>query len=194
MSVRILGGVAKGRGVSALNRSDLRPTSSMLKRKLFDSYQNLTDICFIDLCAGSGNVGLEALSRGAKEVIFVEKNRSSFKGLQDNLRRFSLEFSWKNFSSFNKSFQDFLKSFSGREDQKYLFFFDPPYELHSAYDDFFEMVSQLPAHSLYVVEACVQKTCKLEIFQEKYGVPKKVFKQGTSFFAVFELDSDHERH
>ena len=69
--MQIIGGLAKGHGLCVPR--GIRPTSTLLKRKLFDSHQTWEAVNFIDLCAGSGSVGLEAWSRGAKSVCLVEQ-------------------------------------------------------------------------------------------------------------------------
>ena len=75
MTVKILGGVARGFPL-ALPRSDLtRPTSVLIKRKLFDWRQDLSGHTFIDLCAGSGAMGFEALSRSADKVVLVDSEK-----------------------------------------------------------------------------------------------------------------------
>ena len=84
MSVKILGGVARGFPL-ALPRSDLtRPTSVMIKRKLFDWRQDLGGYTFIDLCAGSGAMGYEALSRGADKVVLVDSDKYAFMTMKKN--------------------------------------------------------------------------------------------------------------
>ena len=69
MSVKILGGFARGLNLLVPKGDLIRPTSIMLKRRVFDFFQRMDDKIFIDLCAGSGAVGLEAWSRGAQKFI-----------------------------------------------------------------------------------------------------------------------------
>ena len=77
MPLRILGGKAKGQLLkSPPENSITRPTSVMLKRKFFDAFQDLGEAHFYDLCAGSGSVGIEAWSRGVKQVELVEKHEN----------------------------------------------------------------------------------------------------------------------
>jgi 16S rRNA (guanine966-N2)-methyltransferase len=82
MSIKILGGVAKGFTLVTPSESITRPTSVLLKRRLFDFYQNLNGHYFIDLCAGSGSIGIEAASRGAYPVLLVESNPKAYKVIQ----------------------------------------------------------------------------------------------------------------
>jgi 16S rRNA (guanine966-N2)-methyltransferase len=72
--MRIIGGEARGRPVRLPARCRIRPTADRVKKSLFDILHSVTGKSFLDLFAGSGNVGLEAISRGARFAIFVEKN------------------------------------------------------------------------------------------------------------------------
>ena len=74
--MRISGGEAKGRTLNFPSRSNQRPTTDFLREALFNLLRLPTDQSFLDLFAGSGSVGLEALSRKAKNVTFVENNKS----------------------------------------------------------------------------------------------------------------------
>ena len=87
MSIRILGGSLKGMSLKVGSASMMRPTSVMLRRKAFDSLQCLEGYDFWDLCAGSGSMGIEALSRGANKSYFLEKQPKNFIILKDNLKR-----------------------------------------------------------------------------------------------------------
>lgn len=81
--LRIIGGTAKGKKINFPAGSKERPTSDFLKENIFNILGSLEDKNFLDLFAGSGSVGLEAASRHAREVYFVEKN----KRLADILRK-----------------------------------------------------------------------------------------------------------
>ena len=71
-SIRIISGRLRGRVLSVANIPGLRPTPSRLRAAFFDWLGDLDGVVAVDLFAGSGALGLEALSRGAKEVIFIE--------------------------------------------------------------------------------------------------------------------------
>lgn len=85
--MRIIAGKFKGRKIDFISNEKTRPTSSMVRESLFSKIQfDITDSVFLDLFAGSGGIGFEALSRGAKEVFFVEKNRKNFEIIKKNLK------------------------------------------------------------------------------------------------------------
>ncbi len=97
--VRITGGTAKGRKVDLRKAfsvetedEELRPTASKVRQAIFDILQNeINDSVFLDLYAGTGAVGIEALSRGAGRVEFVEKNDVRVKILRRLLSQFGFE-------------------------------------------------------------------------------------------------------
>ncbi|MBU2026805.1 MAG: RsmD family RNA methyltransferase, partial [Proteobacteria bacterium] len=72
--MRISGGEARGRTIRLLKGCRIRPTAERIKESLFGILSPVTGRAFLDLFAGSGNVGLEALSRGARFAVFVEKD------------------------------------------------------------------------------------------------------------------------
>jgi 16S rRNA (guanine966-N2)-methyltransferase len=87
-SVRIIGGTWRGRRVNFPNIPGLRPTPDRVRETLFNWLQHsISDTRCLDLFAGSGALGLEALSRGAREVIFVEQDPAAARALQEQLLR-----------------------------------------------------------------------------------------------------------
>ena len=83
--MRIIGGKAKGRILKFPATSKERPTSDFLRETLFNLLGSLEGKSFLDLFAGSGSVGIEAASRGAKEVVLIEGNRKIASFLQANI-------------------------------------------------------------------------------------------------------------
>ena len=87
--MRVITGTARGRKLSEPNGMDIRPTTDQVKEALFNIVQFEVAGCeFLDLFAGSGAVGLEALSRGAKSVTFVERERRHLAVLKENVGGF----------------------------------------------------------------------------------------------------------
>ncbi|OPY89430.1 MAG: Ribosomal RNA small subunit methyltransferase D [Syntrophus sp. PtaU1.Bin208] len=86
--MRIIGGQARGRRIAVPPGYAVRPTSDRIKEALFNILGPLDGRNFLDLYAGTGNVGLEALSRGAAEVVFVEKISALITALRNNLDAF----------------------------------------------------------------------------------------------------------
>jgi 16S rRNA (guanine966-N2)-methyltransferase len=87
-SVRIIGGTWRGRRVSFPALPGLRPTPDRVRETLFNWLQHsIVDTVCLDLFAGSGALGLEALSRGAKEVVFVELAEPAARNLREQCRQ-----------------------------------------------------------------------------------------------------------
>lgn len=144
MSIKILGGIAKGTILFLPDEKLTRPTLVLLKRKIFDAVQNLDGKIFVDACAGSGAIGLEAWSRGADKVYLIESDKKIFNCLLKNTEKFRKHFDQeikdRNIETILNSFEKFLPKFEKEylkwdaESQKNcIIFFDPPYALHDFY-------------------------------------------------------------
>ena len=118
--VRIIGGQWKGRKLKFPAVPDLRPTLGRVRETLFNWLAlDIQGARCLDLFAGSGALGFEALSRGAGEVTFVERDRKAHAALVDNLQAIGAQG-----TAIRNSAESFLKSDRSRYD---LIFFDPPY-------------------------------------------------------------------
>jgi len=86
--MRVIAGQFKGRRLAALKGSRIvRPTAGRVKESVFSILgQRVVDANFLDLCAGTGNIGIEALSRGAKHVTFLERAPRCQQVIERNLR------------------------------------------------------------------------------------------------------------
>jgi 16S rRNA (guanine966-N2)-methyltransferase len=90
--MRIISGQNRGQRIQTLKGMQLRPTSDQMRETLFDVLgPGVQDSTFLDAYAGSGAVGLEALSRGAKEVVFVEYHRAAIGLIRKNLVALKME-------------------------------------------------------------------------------------------------------
>lgn len=85
-TIRIIGGDYRSRLLTVMDKEGLRPTGNRMRETLFNWLQSIIigQTC-LDLFAGSGALGMEALSRGAKSVTFVEKDREAFATLKQNV-------------------------------------------------------------------------------------------------------------
>ena len=85
--MRIIAGTARSLPLKALDGKDTRPTTDRIKETLFNILQSGISGCrFLDLFAGSGQIGLEALSRGAEYAVFVENSKKACAVIEDNIR------------------------------------------------------------------------------------------------------------
>jgi len=125
--IRITGGKWKGRTLKTPPGLKVRPTRSMVREAIF----NMADTRIInaripDLFAGSGLLGLEAISRGAREAVFVERDKGSCKVLKDNILKLEAVRQTTLFC------QDISRAMMRLKQQKRIFdiaLLDPPYEL-----------------------------------------------------------------
>lgn len=84
--MRIIAGKHRGRVLKEFEGRDIRPTSDRAREALFNILRfDVPGACFLDLYSGVGGVGIEALSRGAQEVVFVDNSKKSSSILRDNL-------------------------------------------------------------------------------------------------------------
>lgn len=96
MSLRITGGFLKGKQLQLLRSNEhiegFRPTQALLRQSVFNQYQGMFEgVALLDLYAGSGAIGFEALSRGAQKVVFVESNNRLRQLLIKNSQSFGVE-------------------------------------------------------------------------------------------------------
>lgn len=89
--MRVIGGNAKGRRLKVPKGRALRPTAARVKEALFNILpRDLSGLRLLDLFAGTGNVTIEALSRGAEEAVLVDASKESGRAIRENLRRLGL--------------------------------------------------------------------------------------------------------
>jgi 16S rRNA (guanine966-N2)-methyltransferase len=122
--MHIIGGKLKNHAVIAPKGMHTRPTSSKLRQTLFNICQHYVEgVHFLDLFAGSGAMGLEALSRGAADSTFIDNDRNSIKAIQQNLASMSL--AGKVLSGNVFSWLERL----ARDNKRYgIIYADPPYD------------------------------------------------------------------
>lgn len=86
--MRVISGTARGLKLKAPDGLNTRPTTDRIKESLFNIIAaGLYDICFVDLFSGSGSIGIEALSRGARKAYFCDNNAKSIAVINDNIGR-----------------------------------------------------------------------------------------------------------
>lgn len=121
--MRVIAGTARSLKLKTPEGQDTRPTTDRIKETLFNILQkDLPDAVFADLFSGSGGIGIEALSRGAKHAYFVENNKNAIACIQENLRFTRLA------DQATVLKQDVLSALYGiHEKQVDILFMDPPY-------------------------------------------------------------------
>ena len=124
--MRVIAGAYKGRRLKTLDSYQVRPTSDRLRETIFNILApRITDARFADLCAGSGAVGIEALSRGAAEVVFVESGRRAAETISENLRHCGIKDGAR---VVNRDVLAALRYCANHGLQFDIVYFDPPYD------------------------------------------------------------------
>ena len=129
--VRIITGSKKGRKLITLEGDATRPTSERIKGAIFSSIQfDVENRRVLDLFAGSGQLGFEALSRGAESVTFVDSERDAMEIVKKNAR----DLDFFDVSKFSVAdYRNYIRKASGR-DKFDLVFIDPPYAMECCVD------------------------------------------------------------
>jgi len=185
--MRISAGVAKGRRTATkklLSHSSkgekLRPTSSRVREALFDILRDRTyDALFVDLYAGTGTVGLEALSRGAKKAVFVEESYARARKIMENVAK--LGFQGRADVIRGKSC-DFIAGYAG--EQVDICFADPPYKSEEI-DRVLPLIGErefLNQHGIVIVEHFFKK--KVPDKAGKLRI-KKSYRYGDTMLTVY---------
>ena len=123
--MRVIGGEARGRKIQAPREKTLRLTSDRVKEALFNLLPDMEDLFFLELFAGTGNVSIEALSRGAKRAILVEKDPKRVGFIRRNLAACGLEGRAEIITGPVEKALPFLEN---RGDRISVVFADPPYD------------------------------------------------------------------
>lgn len=165
MRMRIIAGDLRGRLFNVPDSNLIRPTMDRVRETLFNILFNmidLEDIKVLDLYSGSGSLGFECLSRGAKEVHFVEKNKEIFDNLENNARSLNLVSQCKIYMA------DAVKFTKERSNLDYdLVLADPPFFK----EDIYEVVKNLKENKIFkpegfiIIERSIQtKEKDIEVF------------------------------
>jgi 16S rRNA (guanine966-N2)-methyltransferase len=121
--VRIISGSRKGHTIQAPVGRGTRPTSDRVRESIFNILGPVDDATVLDLYAGSGAMGLEALSRGAASAVFVERDPDAIRAIERNLDKLRLRGTVLR--------QDAIAVLAGEKRKYDLVFVDPPYEMYA---------------------------------------------------------------
>lgn len=160
--MRIIGGRLRGHQLVSFQAKHIRPTTDRVKESIFNKIQrHIQESRVLDLFAGTGNLSFEAHSRGACEVIAVEKHKKSLGIIRKNLKKLKIE---RGVSICERDVFSFLKSYEGPGFD--IVFIDPPFTEKIAHEVMRKIVqsSVLCQSTLIVVEFS-----RHEIVDESYG-------------------------
>lgn len=135
--MRVIAGEFRRRLLQSLPGVETRPTPDRLREALFNVLQGrLAGVAFVDAYAGTGAVGIEALSRGAAPVVFIERSKAAVRVIQDNLAALKVT---ERARVIHGSVGTYLAAQKGE-----IVFLDPPYEHEAEYDKAFAALRKTP--------------------------------------------------
>ncbi len=137
LSTKIIAGEFKGKGIFLADIAVTRSTKSIIRESVFNALQGeVAGAVFVEVFAGSGTIGIEALSRGAEFVYFLEKDKDSYHCIQKNLDIIGVNNArLYNVDSF-EFFPELLSSLARKE--KRIFYFDPPFSIREDMENIYE--------------------------------------------------------
>ena len=139
----IIAGKYKGKNILIPALDTTRSSKSILRESFFNTVSfDVVDSNFVELFAGSGSVGLEALSRGAKKSYFFEKNPTAYKLLQENIANIDKEGAIAYQGDVFKLF-DSVYSALKQENKKTIFYLDPPFAIREGMEDIYDKSLEL---------------------------------------------------
>jgi len=124
--MRVISGTFRGRRLKGPKGLELRPTGDRLKETLFNILApHVSGAVMLDLFSGTGAIGIEAISRGADRVLFIEKNSAAVDLIRHNLRACGIE---EGFDVIQEDVFKFLRSLARRRFRADIIYLDPPYD------------------------------------------------------------------
>lgn len=189
MILRVIAGSARKRRLKAPPGRDVRPTADRVKEALFNILAERIGGCtFLDLFAGTGGVGIEALSRGAEEAVFVEKDARVIKVLQDNLSSTGLAVRAE---IIRNEIEPGLRRLGSEGRQFELVFMDPPYGQGLTHTTMTSLVKYnlIKSQGLVVVE-----TGKQELLPAQVAILKlyRQVRYGDTLLSFYRIDQSGE--
>jgi len=189
-NIQIIAGKHRGKKLYMADKETTRSSKNILKESVFNTLQfEVVDSVFVEVFSGTGSVGLEALSRGAKYAYFLEKDRNSFRVLNENIKACKEEENSE--TILGDSFEtiwDVVEKLQ-RNKEKAFFYFDPPFAIREGneeiYDKVIDTIARLPRINVEKIIIEYQTGIK---FPEMIGKYKqiKTKKFGKSSVAYYE--------
>ncbi len=189
--MRVIAGSAKRIQLKTIEGLDTRPTTDRIKETLFNMISEyLADSSFLDLFSGSGAIGIEALSRGAANAVFVENNPKAVQCIRENLKVTKLEHLAEIYAA---DILSALARMEGTHTFDYIFM-DPPY--HQFFEQrvlkYLSDSSLLSKDGLIIVEAALETDFS---YLDELGfviVKEKIYKTNKHVFIEKEFDESEE--
>jgi 16S rRNA (guanine(966)-N(2))-methyltransferase RsmD len=166
--MRVISGFLKGRIIKGDKIKGTRPTMDKVKQSLFAMIQDyVKDAVCLDLFAGSGSLGIEAISNGSTMTYFVDKNRIAYETVKDNIKTFKIE----NFAKIMlDDYKKALLYFKKNNIKFNLIFLDPPYKENMIRD----VLTYIDENDLLYDNGQVVCEFSGEVLEDAYGYLKLI--------------------
>ena len=190
--MRVISGLARGTKLKTIDEMTTRPTLDRVKESLFNILQKqIKNSVVLDLFAGSGAVGIEALSRGAAKAYFCDTNRDAINVIKENLNKTRL------ISKAEVLNVDYKKALNNINESFDLIFLDPPYKLDIAVDALKSIINNnlLKSEGIIVIETDeidrdineLYNLSEIDIIDKrKYGRANLIFLKRKNWFFIEE--------
>jgi len=193
LAMRIIAGTFRSRTLVAPPGMSTRPTSDRLRETLFNVLApRIEGAAFLDLYAGSGAVGLEALSRGAARVAFVERAPAALKVLNGNLERLGISSGVRVHA---KSVSAFLRSAARpnpEQERHEVLFLDPPYDAAEEYAITLGLLGGMAQGILALDAVVIAEHRRKQRLDEHYSNLKRtrLLEQGDAAISFYRIETD----
>ena len=185
--MRVIAGKYRGRKLKSPPSAQTRPTSDRLRETLFNILApRIKGARFLDLCGGTGAVGIEALSRGAEHVTFVDQSRRMCALIEANAD--ALRIAESEIEVIASEALEFLQRRAKKQTGQFdIVFFDPPYA--TAYEYILDYVGEHAARLLAEDGVMIVEHRKKNELPEEAGALKRyrVLKQGDSVLSIYRV-------
>ena len=163
LTKKIISGKFKGRVLTLPSKTTTRSSKAIVLESFFNTLQfDIVDATFVEVFSGSGSIGLEALSRGAKKIMFMEKDRDAIKVLKKNISLTDPSacevFSGDSFENINAV----VKTLKKQNEEAY-FYIDPPFSIREGMEDIYDKMINL-------ISSLPQEVVKLIIIEHMTGL------------------------
>jgi 16S rRNA (guanine966-N2)-methyltransferase len=181
--MQIIAGIRKGKKLIRPQGLGIRPTSDKVKQFIFNYLDDrIVDSVMLDLCAGTGNIGIEALSRGAQEVIFVDNDKTAIQLINKNIQltHFQNQAQVLLFDAVR-----YLKKSSERLERFDIIFIDPPYQDKANFDILMtiDKLDLLSESAIVVLEHGFREALEISLAHLKLIETRRLGDSAVSFYS-----------
>ncbi|MFN9085588.1 MAG: 16S rRNA (guanine(966)-N(2))-methyltransferase RsmD [Acidobacteriota bacterium] len=173
--MRVIAGEFRSRRLQSVEGTEVRPTPDRLRESLFNILQTrLAGMVFVDAYAGTGAVGLEALSRGARRVLFIERNKEALRVLFENIQSLGVQ---GRTAIIKRKASEALRTIEAD-----IVFLDPPFTVPKEFEAALTAVAETAAPLVIVQHPPRQ------VLADEYGPLRRsrIVKQGDNWLSFYE--------